>query len=221
MDCYHCREIADRYAAAADEERSSLHKHMADCSECRGYFDGFQRTTRAFERLGEIDGREARQRIRSDLSRRAGLARRQSIWAGVGALIAALAAFWFIAKGDPFGYFALLGTSIVMGWTLWRSRRQARAFAASCEDAQMLSRWRADVVEQLKQVGVVGPLIAAGFAILSTIVVVRFGVVSLRGLLYGLTCIAIVAYVVRQWLVVRPQLQAELTVMDEEDSSRA
>ena len=219
MNCEHCRETADRYAVASDEERRQVHAHMSECGECRDYFDGFRRTTAAFEHLGNIEGAQARIRIRGDLERRADRSRRQAQWAMVGAVIAALAAFWFIAKAEPFGYFALLGTSIAMGWAVWRSRRQARRFAEACEDTQMLTRWRGDVQQELHEVTIVGPLIAVAFAILSTIVIVRFGIVSLRGLIYGGTCMAIIAYVARQWVVVRPRLRSEMALVDEDESA--
>ncbi|MEM1091947.1 MAG: hypothetical protein AAF552_17860 [Pseudomonadota bacterium] len=164
------------------------------------------------EQLRNVTTETAAQRVRSGVSRQLAGRRRVVLLALVATAVAALATGVFVAQRDPFGYFALTFTTVLLAWTALRFSREARELAELGSARQMLTRWRSDVSRELRQT-MLAQLVAFQFSLLTAWVLWRHGLVDYRGWIYLVTALLIWVYALYQLLVVRPSLRRELELI--------
>lgn len=159
--------------------------------------------------LRSLASRHSAESILAGIGREARAKQRQVVGSVCGALVSVIAAAFFVMRGDPIGYVALPFTALVFGFVAYRAASSVQALGQLSSGRDLLDSWRAELQIKLKQTRH-GVVIAAMFGVLTAWVMARHGIVSGRGLFYGITAVLIGAFVGYQWLVVRPRLQREL-----------
>ena len=167
------------------------------------------------ESLRSINTTESAQRVLQGIKQRIRWQRRQVIAASCGACVSAIGTIHFVLQGDPFGYFALTLSTAALVFTAWRSARNVVSLAALKSGTSLLASWRAELRRQLRHT-LFAPLVAVQFAALTAWVVWRYGIPSLRSSLFLATTAGICTFAAYQYLVVRPSLQGELEVLDQD-----
>ncbi len=167
------------------------------------------------EMLRSVNTASSAERIQDGILQRARWQRRQVITASLGAVVAAIGTFHFVLQGDPFGYFALALTTVVIVFAAWRSAHQVSNLAALKSGASMLASWRTELQQQLRQTKV-APLIALLFGAMTVWVVWRTGLLHYKSALFLLTSTGIFVFTAYQYLVVRPSLQRELDMLGQD-----
>ena len=165
--------------------------------------------------LRSVNTANSAERIQDGILQRARWQRRQVITASLGAVVSAIGTFHFVLQGDPFGYFALALTTVLLVFAAWQSAHQATSLAALTSGASMLASWRAELQQQLLQTKV-APLIALLFGALTVWVVLRTGLLHYKSALFLLMSTGIFVYTAYQYLVVRPSLQRELDMLGQD-----
>ncbi len=167
------------------------------------------------EMLRSVNTASSAERVQDGILQRARWQRRQVITASLGAVVSAIGTFHFVLQGDPFGYFALTLTTLVLAFAAWRSAHQATRLATLKSGASMLASWRTELQQQLRQTKV-APLIALLFGAMTVWVVLRTGLLHYKSALFLLTSTGIFVFTAYQYLVVRPSLQRELDMLGQD-----
>jgi len=167
------------------------------------------------ESLRSINTTQSAQRVLQGIEQCTRSQRRQVIAASCGAIVSAIGTIHFVLQGDPFGYFGLTFSTVVMVFAAWRSARNAVGLATLKSGASLLASWRAELRSQLYHV-LFAQFAAALFATLTAWVVWRHGIPSLKSSVFLVTATGICTFAAYQTLVVRPSLQRELEVLDQD-----
>ena len=138
------------------------------------------------EMLRSVNTASSAERIQDGILQRARWQRRQVITASLGAVVSAIGTFHFVLQRDPFGYFALTLTTLVLVFAAWRSAHRAIS------------------------------LVALLFGAMTAWVVWRTGVLHYKPALFLLTSTGIFVFTAFQYLVVRPSLQRELDMLGQD-----
>lgn len=211
MHCDDVRQDIDRIDTLVTEQRAVVHRHLADCTACRDYFDAAAGLADILSGLSQALPGDGAPAVKRKLAERSGLRRGEYHWALAGAVVTGLAAIWFFAGSDPlFAKFALAGTLVVMITTAWRSSRAARTLASGDGG---LDAWRAELEKERHHILVAGPLVTAGFFVLTAVVVARSGLSDPRAVVFSVTWLAVLAHTVWRLLIRRPVLNRELQVL--------
>jgi hypothetical protein len=167
------------------------------------------------ESLRSINTAESAERVLQGIKQRIRWQRRQVLAASCGACVSAIGTIHFVLQGDPFGYFALSLSTAALVFTAWRSARNAVSLAALKSGTSLLASWRMELKRQLRHT-LFAQLAAALFATLTAWVVWRYGIPSLKSSLYLAMAAGICTFAAYQYLVIRPSLQRELEVLDQD-----
>ena len=166
------------------------------------------------EMLRSVNTANSAERVKDGILQRTEWQRREVITASLGAVVSAIGTFHFVSQGDPFGYFALALTTLVLVFAARRSAHKATSLATLKSGASMLASWRAEL-QQLRQTKV-APLIALLFGAMTVWVVWRSGLLHYKSVLFLLTSTGIFVFTAYQYLVVRPSLQRELDMLGQD-----
>ena len=167
------------------------------------------------EMLRSVNTADSAERVQDGILQRTRWQRRQVITASLGAVVSAIGTLHFMSIADPFGYFALALTTVVLVFAAWRSAHKATSLATLKSGASMLASWRAELQQQLRQTKV-APLIALLFGAMTVWVVLRSGLLHYKSGLFLLTSTGIFVFTAYQYLVVRPSLQRELDMLGQD-----
>jgi len=164
------------------------------------------------EALRSVDAADSAQRVLQGIRQRAQWQRRQVIAAAFGACVSAIGAIHFTMQGDPFGYIGLTLSAVVLAFAAWQSARNATSLAALKPGASLLTNWRSELQRNLRDT-LIAQLVAVLFTMLTTWVVWRHGVLSLKTLLFLVVAAGVCTFAAYQQLVIRPSLLRELEVL--------
>ncbi len=164
------------------------------------------------DQLRTLTADKAARRVRTGVARRLAGRRRVVLLALAATAVSALATVVFVMQRDPFGYFALAFTTVLLAWTAVRFSCEARELAELGSARQLLTHWRADLGRELRQT-IWAQLVAAQFSVLTAWVLWRHGLADFRGWLFLATALLIWSYALYQLLVVRPSLKRELDLI--------
>jgi hypothetical protein len=165
--------------------------------------------------LRSVDTTESAQRVLQGIKLRTKWQRRQVIAASCGACVSAIGTIHFALQGDPFGYIALPLCTGVLAYTAWRSARSAARLGALRSGRSLLAGWRAELRRQLRHT-LAAQLVAGLFVALTASVVWIHGILNWKTAAFLATAACVSTFAAYQYLVIRPSLQRELEVLDED-----
>ena len=168
------------------------------------------------EMLRSTNTLDSAQRVQDGIVRRTRQQRRQVIVASTGACVAAIGTLHFVLQDDPFGYFALAFTTIVLVFVAWRSAHQAVRLAALRSGASLLACWRAEVRTELRQT-LITQLIALQFAAMTAWVIWSAGALNFKSSIFLIATAGVFIFAANQLLVVRPLLKRELDMLADDE----
>jgi len=168
------------------------------------------------ESLRSVNATESAQRVLQGIKQRTRWQRRQVIAASCGTFVSAIGTLHFVLQGDPFEYFALALCTGVLAYTAWRSASNAVCLGALKSGTSLLESWRAELRLQLRHT-LAAQLVAGLFVALTAWVVWFHGIPSWKSAFFLATAASISTFAAYQYLVIRPSLQRELEVLDQDE----
>jgi hypothetical protein len=168
------------------------------------------------EMLRSVNTADSAKRVQDGIASSTRQQRRHVLFATVGAAIAAIATIHFILQGEPFGYFALSFTTVVMVIATRRSANRASDLATLKSGASLLAAWRDELKEHLRHT-LIAPLVTLGFGVLTACLVARHGTLGFKSMIFLVTTGGLFVFATYQLLVVRPQLKREMEMLSQDD----
>lgn len=171
---------------------------------------------RQIEMLRSVTAANSASRVQDGITKITRLKQQRVFYASLGAAVSVFATSYFAFQGDPFSYSVLGLVSVVMIWTALKSSREASTLARLRSGASLLTSWRAEIRQQLRQT-LISPVLTLTFAVLTGSVVLRHGMFDFRSFLFLATSAGLLVFVVYQLLVVRPALRRELALLNPDE----
>jgi hypothetical protein len=215
MNCEACRRSIDRLHQLEPDQRAALHRHLADCEDCRRRFDAKIGLDRMLDGLAGLAAGHAPPTPTELLRTRKRALQRRIVLALVGAVVAGLACTALLLVDPPFARYALAGTALVMLATAVLSARQASALGRVADGLGGPRQWRDQVRREYRQWSLLGPWVTLLFAALTGALIVRHGLSDPRVAVYLVTALAIAAFCTHGYVVRRPALRRELALIDQ------
>ena len=141
--------------------------------------------------------------------------KRQTLLALIGFCVSVTACFVFIARNDTFGFLVLPIVATVMLFTAWSSCQRYKNLTQDSNPNSFLIPWEKALTKKIKEIKILGPLIALQFAALTGFVIYVYGIFSFKANIYLLTCSAIFIYVIYHLFLTLPQIKNELSLLHE------
>jgi cation transport ATPase len=220
--CDEIKAAIDRFPGINTASRTEIDGHVGNCEECASYKREAERVERFFHRMKAMCQQPpAIHEAYASLTQQTKVQRRQTILALFGLLASVLALMWSLGHPTAEDYLvSVAGLFFVCaGFVLviWESARKARSYLELREDGDFVEDWKKEIRDKLKEITVLGPMVAIAACFLPLWVFIRDGLAGQKLMVLGTAAMVVSLFVLYRVLIELPQLKRELSLLEAGD----